>query len=447
MGWIPELAFALVGVVVLAIVGFVASRKQRAVLLERYYPPVVSTAVTAILGSVSIALVGLVLEDWLPAPEVSAVWEGRFTTNWMRVVIAVESLILLVLAIVGRTTRERGTGTVYYLRIQPEGQADWHRGNMSATADRVMDFRSATASISYEGMTNGKSIDIRHQVEAVSRELERAANDDHPDSACKFAPNMTAPAALAVGFDWHAPSGAILFDVNDRIQPGEVVAFRQQAWIDLKSLFGYHPVLRSQRDFEYRLEPVHAYTSSALQGVLGRMISHENSMSGGTVNRVLLSIQLTPTRAPGNVGVPVDAHVIVGIRNREGQVVPSKVDEKNRFRPTVGVAGDQELDVGRVAAAAALEIRNVLCDYSDKVILLQLLAPKTVNMAIGWHLANLLPEEVAPPARWPWSRIVPLSSYRNINGAYEYFPTHVRWDQRSPKALLSGTREQSEPDS
>ncbi|MFI8774860.1 hypothetical protein ACIGKQ_22245 [Gordonia sp. NPDC062954] len=408
--WIVLACFAtvLVGTISLALAGGTRDR-----WLERYYVPWVSTAAISVLGTVAIALVGLVVEDWLPAPPPdTSTWQVRASTNWMRVSIAAGTLVVLVLAIIGRTLRERRTGTLYYVRLQPAGQTDWHTASVRRASNSLMDYRSASASYDLGGEG---AIDARKQVERVSVELERAANDDRPDSGSKFAPNIVAPAALALGYDWLAPPKSTLLDLN-------------------------HPAVEDKPgsgDFEFSVERDSPFSVQQLAGALVLEDRRfDNSLPGGIG---ILDIHLTNRQPTDQPHFEVDFLRTVGLANPQGAVGAAMVEPQSRaFCPAVDGQPNIErgVDLQLACAAAAYQIRRALTDFPNTVIILQLSVPKTFSFGIGWYLANdPLPDEMASAVS-PWRRIVPVAYVRRTGAIPVFRPMWVRWDQEDPSALL-----------
>lgn len=162
---------------------------------------VVETLV-AVAIALTTAFGGLVADDVISADGsctisgVPDLW-SHHCTSLPRLAWFLGSAALLISMMALRHWMINRNGTLYYLRLLPASSADHLRGAMDMARARSLDFRTATGWFG----TVGDVLDIRGDVGRVSDELERAMNDDDEATGYLFAPNLSFPAALAVGYD------------------------------------------------------------------------------------------------------------------------------------------------------------------------------------------------------------------------------------------------------
>ncbi|MBD0022823.1 hypothetical protein [Gordonia sp. (in: high G+C Gram-positive bacteria)] len=446
--WVLATVTALLVVVgLLALACWRSNRVRRR--FYRYYSPALSTAAISILGAATIALVSLVLEDWFPAPEESDkagrtwVWEAQPVTNGMRVVVAVAMLMLLIVAITARSRREHGTGTLYHVRLLPEGVRDFHREAVRRAEADHMDYRRATEA--FDIAKGERIIDVRRQVERISVELERAANDDRSDSGSRYAPNILAPASVGLGYGWSPERGAVLVDMNRR--EGRLELHDFEFPLERKPRWRY--LLRAKWE-----KILHGDSTTYNPCTPGRMADPRENMG--------VHLEIVKEFGPGR-RLPPDsvkiAHLCINVsdqvRNvkqelgsqatqvvgfgRNGQLAPAKVVEDGQVmfahidpgggRPLVADSG-AGISLQRVCEESALHIRRIISEYPEAAIVLQIQAPKTVTFGIGWYLANAPLSSTHSAARYPWQRLVPVAFAEN-----RLVPMRVRWDQVDPAGV------------
>lgn len=457
--WGEGLAVGVVSALVVgaAVLSFSAWRSDKVRrIFYKFYVPWLSTAVIAVLGASAIALVSLVIEDCFVAPPKGAwIWEARFVTNGMRLVIAFEILALLVIALAGRSSRESGTGTLFYIKIQPEGQDDFHKTSIEEAAEDHMDYRVAADVFEIIEDSDDPEyippVNIQRQVDRVSVELERAANDDRSDSGSRYAPNLSAPAALAVGYDWLPPGRAVLVDFNKSARFPERWNFsfplvrRPTSYERFKkSVLDAIPGVTSSYDpdsEEQLADPAENLT------VHLEVVSDKPNgprLPADAVNLVHLCINLVPTTHPLNNRFQAEIERVVGLRRGE-ELAPVKTLESHQqvMFPFDAGSGKPDMDFGislqRVCKEAALKIRETLCDYPNAKIILEIRALKTVTFGIGWYLANTEFEPEHAIAQFPWRRLVPVVYLRTRKeqppNPGRLVPMLVRWDQVDPNTI------------
>lgn len=174
----------------------------------------------AVAIAMTTAFGGLVADDIISADGSCTIeylpdlWSHHCTSQ-ARLGWFVGSAALLIGAMATRHWLVNRNGTLYYVRLLPASSPDRMRGAMDIARARSLDFRTATG---WFGVT-GEVADIRTDVARVSDELERAMNDDDEATAYIIAPNLSFPAALAVGHDVLLGQQTHLAEVPDEDRP------------------------------------------------------------------------------------------------------------------------------------------------------------------------------------------------------------------------------------
>ena len=272
-------------------------------------------------------------------------------------------------------------GTLYYLRLLPASSSDRMRGAMDLARARSLDFRTATG---WFGAV-GDVLDLREDVRGVSAELERAMNDDDEATGYLFAPNLSFPAALAVGYDVLLRQRTSLAEVSENPQPTRVpggdTGMRTVYFDD-----GYDE-WSSREWLAHHEHPDPDITLTTL----GRapMERHE-------VRRVWLSLQLGATGPVSEVDAEhplrdtCDVVVVAGPTETVDGQAHLRPWELPVMRRTPGSSG-RKIDAASFAQLMeelSGAIEHVLDDYPEANVLLCGDLPRSVEFALGYVISE-----------------------------------------------------------
>lgn len=403
---------------------------------------------------------GLVAEDLLPSRD------GWFENNF-RVARIVGLVISLGLAAFGTwmlTQRRRNRGTLYYLRFQSETNPDFHERVMSQSRSEYLDFRSISAwcdptlaDVQKSGSHAYHVVDVRQQVNEMSAELQRAANDDSGESGFDIAPNLLFPTALALGYDWLPFGDVTLREFNGRSNKN-VEDFQWKL---------HEPVLTGQGKptMKSRIigEPVQHY--NARNNAVYRLTENTSYQTTGKlpserVHTVWLEYRLsdrdysgTPEQAKDRrnridrmSSVHKDTADVLRIIHVEKAIRENETDYCLVCCTVEDTAADQRLTVFQLTEGAAYWLARTLRDFPNAIVFIAGAIPKTVSFALG-YMMNQIPvsnsQDKDPEYPWfgtdgtyhPWQRIIPMGHF--LFEEPELRPMWVRYDQIDPHELIT----------
>lgn len=297
------------------------------------------------------------------------------------------SALLLIAMMALRHWMINRNGTLYYLRLLPASSPDHMRGAMDMAMARSLDFRTATG---WFGVA-GDVLDLRADVARVSDELERAMNDDDEATGYLFAPNLSFPAALSVGYDILLRQKTSLAEVPEQPRstrvPGGDTGMRTVYFDD-----GYDEWSSLDWVTHHELpDPDIALTTTV--GPLGDR--HD-------VQRVWLSLQLDSTAPASEVDAQFplrdtcDVVVVAGPTHT--------VDGATHMRPWEmpvrrWIPGSSGRKINPDAFATLLvelsgAIEHVLDEYPEADVLLCGDLPRTVEFALGFVISERKDESI-----------------------------------------------------
>lgn len=340
----------------------------------------------AIAIALTTAFGSLVADDIISADNSCAI--GGLPDFWShhcsspaRLAWFVGSAALLVAMIALRHWMINHNGTLYYLRLLPASSPDRMRGAMDMAMARSLDFRTATGWFG----ADGDVLDLRGEVARLSNELERAMNDDDEATGYLIAPNLSFPAALAMGYDVLIRERTSLAEVPEVHRktrlPGGDTGMRTVYFDD-----GYDEWASRQWIAHHdQPDPEIALTT------LGAPPA-----DGHAVRRVWLSLQLGATGPVSQIDSEhplrdtCDVVVVAG----PSQVIDDEVQLSGWELPTrrrVPGASGRAIDstaFARVLVELAGAIEHVLDEYPEADILLCADLPKSVEFALGYVISE-----------------------------------------------------------
>ncbi|PZS33524.1 MAG: hypothetical protein DLM58_07490 [Pseudonocardiales bacterium] len=342
----------------------------------------------------------LIAEVWPSAGQ-----RGPFP--WLRSAATLISLGLFLGFLKLSRALDRDRGTLYYVRLLDESQADFHGESTRRARDEYLDYRSLTR---WANTAASGTIDVRTQVRELTTEFELLCALDNSKTKFELGPNLLFPAALALGYGLCPPSSLMLREFNKATGPPEFHLPCARALDSVLSVTPPAATLSPANDFPITFTPA-------------------------SVGSVCLDFRLTTaerhdadTLAFPDLGVVVDLHRTIGVFvGRTPQ--PVTVGEQD---------GPGQVDAASAAARVAWEIDRALREFPNATIVLTGQVTKVVSVAAGMCLAHVLDANAVSathPRIKPWTRLVTLG---HVNP--ELRPMWVWPGQGDPDLLLDPLR-------
>lgn len=152
-----------------------------------------ANALVVISASIITASLALILEDLIPRSKADG-----FIVPW-RWAVGISALVMLVGALVWRARVHRKRGTLFYVQMLDEAMPNWHEQPLAAARSRRMSMRSVTRWADLGQRTRGGVIDVVEPCREIGAALEEAINSDRDDTGYTVAPNTLWPVALSLG--------------------------------------------------------------------------------------------------------------------------------------------------------------------------------------------------------------------------------------------------------
>jgi hypothetical protein len=138
------------------------------------------------------AVLALIVGDVLPI-------DGPWRFSGLRWTLLAVVLVLLVAAILWRSSVHRQRGTLVYVRLLDQIMNDWHVHAVDLAGRRRMALRPVTRWIDLRSHTEGGVIDVVGPCAELTDELRRTILAGRDDAGSTIAPNLLWPMAIAVG--------------------------------------------------------------------------------------------------------------------------------------------------------------------------------------------------------------------------------------------------------
>lgn len=297
----------------------------------------------AIAVALTTAVLGLVVQDLLPT-------QGSPHLYPDRVALLTVTLILLVAAIVWRSTVHRSTGTLFYVRVLDDEMPDWHQLPLAVAARSRMSLKSITRWVDLAAHTRDGVIDTVDTCHEVASALEAVINGDRDDTAYTIAPNLLWPAALAVGAEL-----PIVDNLNLLELPG----------------------------------------NPTTTGTRARTLSFRLTSGGGPADSIKAERIEHPSESDAPIGLilafaPAAVHM-----TPEKVFAGQRISACHRLTPScfnhIDDLARTPLTAEQIAALAfplAQAISAIQVDPKRRAVVIAAAMPKTLAMALGWHLAQ-----------------------------------------------------------
>ncbi|MBK8867347.1 MAG: hypothetical protein V9G15_12745 [Dermatophilaceae bacterium] len=340
------------------------------------------------------------------------------------VVVTVSSL-LLALASARLETLGKLSGTVYFLRYQFPGYADWHKCELAKLIEQydANDLRVVTRDVTV--LPEDGVIDMSADVSSMVTAFETALNTDESRTGIHIAPDLQWMAAVALGSqmygDWdnqHLDELRTDDDVSSSADNEDLVPFGWQ----ISQLPEYRstrafPVTASQ-DFKER-SPRVLVSANLTSRVRMEEIDGQSRLGRPFLRDVGCRYRkwygVGVFEAADNERITVDTPCLP-VEMEEPFVRLRNSDESTRVR----------VHPVEATLACVSALRRALHENPTDTILFAAQVPKTVSLAIGWHLTrDSLPDArlpqlganndrapadrcLAPCCINPWRRLVPM---------------------------------------
>lgn len=362
--------------------------------------------------------------------------------------VAGVSLLVLGLAVVSLERAKRSYGTVYAIRMQPVGAADWHFSQLQELADK------ASSDLRVVQRQTPTGSDWTAPVEALAVDVQNACNTDLADTAFHLAPDLRWPAAVSLGSqifaDWQTtyleeltPGNATKADQASRNNPPSDPTWDMRDPAVIKPWGGL-----GRRTTRQKAKPPPNEELPEL---------HSAPFNNHDTDPVIVTMNLTvpnPNRDPATAnrrpegrfshwyGVGVFPHTPGS--DVDYRTIPRAVTCANPLPPAATPNGHTAHAHPYAMTQRAVEaIRTALHEHpTATAIYVTALVPKTVALAIGWHLLrdriSLTPRCKKPCCIDPWQRLV-LLEFDQVNDRFE--PRRVHPNQPSLDQQCAAWRE------
>lgn len=325
-------------------------------------------------GVATVAFAGLVIEDLVPVTGHEVVADG---SRWGLAAVSGALLSGLVLL---RSRVSTSYGTLYYVRCLFGWMSDTHLEDLRSEESAHLDVKVVSRWLTTRPRHG--VLDFSDDVMALRASLETAANEDDVRTGFHVVPNLLWPAALALGYEFYAWPTATLREYD-------------------------------AQSFTWRLHPLPGNTSE----LAAPELRVEQPTRGGPVERVLVSVDLSPGAGTTNPGqVTRQAWYRVAVFDGPGVAAPSR--SVLMSRPNGPDETTVHVDPWTAATTIVAALRRALHEHPEASVLFSCRIPKTVALAVGWWLKNSAVQRSDPgcgdqrcpneSCRYPWTRLVPL---------------------------------------
>ncbi|MEZ5095528.1 MAG: hypothetical protein R2731_05115 [Nocardioides sp.] len=371
------------------------------------------------------AAFSLVIEDALPNHSADRV----VVVRWLVVLVAA---LLLLGGLWLRRRRLAGRGTLYYVRALDAAMGDGHLSSFQqASKNAHSDIRVVTRWLTRRPDADGV-IDVADEIASLGRDLEQTMNEDDVSTAFNLAPNLLNPVALAVGYDLFWWPGSRLEEApthdGSRLRPG-------LSW----------EIPSRPLDHGYALDEGPRFPrEEQLELFIG-----EEAAAG---EACLVTARLTPGRDFHAAKVPVryrydvcvpDQAVEAGQIPRLSRPVSVQTQAPQPGQGPVSLDGTRQAAVHPARAAGLIlrAVQQALHEHHGSPVLLYFRVPKTVQVAIGWGLANVVSEHgcLDEACLYPWNRLIPLL-YGQGADAGQVLIHRVHRSQPTPQVMAHRAR-------
>lgn len=331
----------------------------------------------AVAAAAAGALVPAVIALWA-----DIVWVGIAVSS----VLLALGLILLLFAL--RTLKElrEDAGTVYFVRYQFPGLANWHRNGLRRLTDGRLDLRVVTREVT--GRPTGGVLDIVDDIHEMAIALETATNTDDAGSGFHFAPDLQWPAALSLGTQmygqWeHQTMNELVRDAS--LENGSPIELN---WHLLS------PPEQSSRWYDPKVRSWHAGDAPPPEAIVAVTANLTDRINLDPEQLPLLRLAGTPDPYSGwyGVGAYPEANsegattwrtrCLPVIMSDESGLTSGSVSESNSGE------GARTVHPWVATARCVQAIRMALHEHPHDLVFFFAQLPKTVAVAVGWHLVR-----------------------------------------------------------
>ncbi len=278
---------------------------------------------------------------------------------------------------------QKKRGTLYYLRFLDSSMSDVHESTLREAKDKYMDLRTITWSFPpfdemYEETSYRPQMrDISTGVTGCTHALEQAMNNDTLDTQFTYAPNAIFPAGLAIGYQTYFMGNTTFVELPDGRENKDLGQWELQPW----AVFEDAPTVSTNDDEDDGIiswPPVKGWYAPP-------------QPTGDA------PVALTWTTKPKEPlhplpecwNIPESNHYVLEWAEDSGCTIPKDQSPKSNKQ------------INEFAACCARSLWEVSQKHPDSPIVLCTRLPKSLQLAIGWRLAQKL--DRPGPQRVPWN--------------------------------------------
>lgn len=279
---------------------------------------------------------------------------------------------------------EKIAGTVYYVGYQFAWRDNWHERAVRELQKDRRDSKVLIRTIS-SGPVDGV-LDLVEGLTELSRSLESEENADTTDSGFHLAPDMPWPAAVALGSLMYGRwPDQTLHELNEKSAAGPIQTFEWEMQNEKDSRAHSSTQLSVARrhrtqNLSESLSKVVLVTAHA---TVPRPSARSQAPSGAASTPPVIPLRPWQLKDVEWFGVAAFEDTTAGPQ----WDTPCKPTPISTETPVSG-SGAVMVHPATVTAAVVTAIRAALAMSEDQVVLLAMMVPKTVAVAIGWHLTH-----------------------------------------------------------
>lgn len=308
-----------------------------------------------------------------PGPLVPLAWLGPL-------VVTMIGLILIAATALRLKNLGHVNGTLYYVRHQFPGMADWHTAELQELVDaEPLNFRVLTRELT-QSIRAGEPIDCADEIHELAIAFENQTNVDDASTGFTLAPDLQWFAALSFGSQIYARwEHQVLRELSDRASGHVAPTPTTFAW-DLRR----PPAPGTFRDVTIHSQVFPDAPPDAAVLVSANLTSPNQRTATPTGD---LTCRPTAWRLARWYGVGCFPEGAVTWRTGYKHVQVG--------RPSKGI--DASLVDPWIATVRCVQaIRRAVHENPGRPVLVSLAVPKTVAIAVGWHLMR---DEIGSPGQ------------------------------------------------
>lgn len=288
-----------------------------------------------------------------------------------------------------RQQKERGT--LYYVRFLDSAMADIHESTLEQIRGGYLDLRTVTRSCPpYDDRTDADDarpamLDVSSAVAECSHSLELATSSDALDTQFTYAPNVLFPMGVSIGYQTYFMGNTTFVELpsppnQKKAEPGRWRLRGESEMKEEKLSWPVESIPWSRLEREDADGPVGGADTDGPVALLWNMTP---------------KCQLPPL--PKGWRIPEERHYVLGDGRIDYRIQATESPENDEW-------------VNTMAAACARSLWKLDQKHPRSPIVLCARLPKTLQLAIGWRMAQRLDktDDVQSKLCSPWERLITL---------------------------------------